>query len=209
MCSLDRIRNSGIVPVVVLENEKDAVPCAKALLAGGIDVMEITFRTAAAGAAIRAVSEQCPEMLVGAGTVITLDQCRQALDCGAQFIVSPGYSEKTVSYCVEKGVAVIPGCVTPTEMMSAMEHGLKVIKFFPSSVYGGLSAMKALAGPFPALKFIPTGGVNLDNLSDFAASPLIYAVGGSWLCSKADISAGNFDRITELCRQSKESFSRS
>ena len=114
MCSLDRIRNSGIVPVVVLENEKDAVPCAKALLAGGIDVMEITFRTAAAAAAIRAVSEQCPEMLVGAGTVITLDQCRQALDCGAQFIVSPGYSEKTVSYCVEKGVAVVPGCVTPT-----------------------------------------------------------------------------------------------
>lgn len=201
---LEKIGNAGIVPVVVLEDAKDAVPCAKALLAGGIDVMEITFRTAAAAASIRAVAEQCPEMLVGAGTVVTLEQCKQALDCGAQFIVSPGYSEETVAYCVEKGVAVTPGCVTPTEIMSAMAHGLQVIKFFPTNVYGGLSAMKALAGPFPTLKFIPTGGINMDNLPDFAASPLIHAVGGSWLCSKADISAGNFDRITELCRQSRE-----
>lgn len=201
---LERLGNAGIVPVVVLADEKDAVPCAKALLAGGINVMEITFRTAAAPASIRAVTEECPDMLVGAGTVVTLEQCKRALECGAKFIVSPGYSEDVVAYCVEHGVAITPGCVTPTEVMAAMAHGLKVVKFFPANVYGGLSAMKALAGPFPTLQFIPTGGVNLENLPDFASSPLIYAVGGSWLCSKADIQAGSFDKITELCRRSRE-----
>ena len=143
---LTRLERSGVVPVVVLDDAKDAVPTAKALLAGGVDVMEITFRTAAAADSIRAVSEQCPDMLVGAGTVITLAQCEQAVACGAKFIVAPGFDPEVVSWCVERGIAVTPGCVTPTEIMAAMKLGLHVVKFFPANVYGGLTAMKSLSG---------------------------------------------------------------
>ena len=143
---LDRLKQSGVVPVVVLDNAKDAAPTAKALLAGSVDVMEITFRTAAAADSIKAVAESCPDMLVGAGTVVTLDQCKKAVECGAKFIVAPGFDEEVVRWCVENGVAVTPGCVTPTEIMAAMKLGLKVVKFFPAGVYGGLSAMKALSG---------------------------------------------------------------
>lgn len=201
---LERIRKAGVVPVVVLRNEKDAVPCARALLAGGVDVMEITFRTAAAAASVRAVAEQCPDILVGAGTIVTLEQCKQALTCGAKFIVSPGYSEEVVACCVERHVPVMPGCVTPTEVMRAMNQGLRVVKFFPAQVYGGLKTLKSLAGPFSAMRFIPTGGVNEDNLAEFAAAPFVHAVGGSWMCSESDISAGNFAKITALCRRARE-----
>lgn len=196
---LKRLANSGVVPVVVLDDAANAVPTAKALLAGGVDVMEITFRTAAAADSIRAVAKECPDMLVGAGTVITLDQCKLAVECGAKFIVAPGYDDEVVAWCVENNVAVTPGCVTPTEIMAAMKRGLKVLKFFPANVYGGLTALKALAGPFGGIKFIPTGGVNNDNIGEFAASPYVHAVGGSWICPKADIAAGNFDKISELC----------
>jgi len=201
---LKRLAAAGIVPVVVLENAEDAVPTAKALVAGGVDVMEITFRTAAAADSIRKVAEECPEMLVGAGTVITLDQCKLAVDCGARFIVAPGYDEEVVSWCVEHEVAVTPGCVTPTEIMMAMKHGLKVVKFFPANVYGGLSALKSLAGPFGGIKFIPTGGVSQQNVGEFAASPYVHAVGGSWICPKADIAAHNFDKITALTREARK-----
>lgn len=190
---------------MVLDRAEDAVPTARALLAGGIDVMEITFRTAAAADAIRAVSAECPEMLVGAGTVITLDQCKLAVECGARFIVSPGYDEQLVAWCVDKGVAVTPGCVTPTEIMMALRHDLKVLKFFPANVYGGLAALKSLAGPFGGVKFIPTGGVNAQNLAEFAASPYVHAVGGSWVCPKADIAAGSFEKISALCREARKS----
>lgn len=195
---------TGIVPVVVLEDAAKAVPTAKALLAGGIDVMEITFRTAAAQDAIRAVAEECPNMIVGAGTVVTLEQCQQALVCGARFIVSPGYSEAIVAYCVERDIPVLPGCATPTEIMMAMAHGLTTVKFFPANVYGGLTAMKALAGPFPGVKFVPTGGINGDNVGEYAAAPFIHAVGGSWLCAKADIEAGNYEKITKLCCEARK-----
>ena len=200
----ERLAASAVVPVVVLDDAKDAVATAKALLAGGVDVMEITFRTAAAADSIKAVAESCPDMLVGAGTVITLEQCKKATECGAKFIVSPGFDEEVVRWCVENGVAVTPGCVTPTEIMAAMKLGLNVVKFFPAGVYGGLSAMKALSGPFGGIKFIPTGGVNGQNIGEFIAAPFIHAVGGSWVCPKADIAAGNFDKITELCAQAKE-----
>lgn len=200
----ERLAASAVVPVVVLDDAKDAVATAKALLAGGVDVMEITFRTAAAADSIKAVAESCPDMLVGAGTVITLEQCKKAIECGAKFIVSPGFDEEVVRWCVENGVAVTPGCVTPTEIMAAMKLGLNVVKFFPAGVYGGLSAMKALSGPFGGIKFIPTGGVNGQNIGEFIAAPFIHAVGGSWVCPKADIAAGNFDKITELCAQAKE-----
>ena len=203
MTALERLYNAAVVPVVVLDDAADAVPTAKALLAGGVDVMEITFRTAAAADSIAAVAKECPDMLVGAGTVITLEQCKKAVTCGAKFIVSPGYNDEVVSWCVENNVAITPGCVTPTEIMAAMSHGLKVVKFFPANVYGGLSAMKALSGPFGGIKFIPTGGVNDKNLAEYISAPFIHAVGGSWLCAKADISAHNFDKITSLCKEAR------
>ena len=197
---------SGIVPVVVLDDAKDAVNTAKALLAGGIKVMEITFRTAAAEQSIKNVAGQCPQIVVGAGTVITLEQCQAAVNAGAQFIVSPGYDEEVVSWCVEHGVPVTPGCVTPAEIMMAMKHGLHVLKFFPANVYGGLKALKSLSGPFPGITFIPTGGVNNENAGEFAAAPYVHAVGGSWVCPKADIAAGNFERITQLCREARAAY---
>lgn len=200
---LERMKNAGVVPVVVIDNAKDAVPCAKALLAGGIDVMEITFRTAAAPDAIKAVAEACPEMLVGAGTVLNLEQCKLALEMGAKFIVSPGFDAGVVGYCIENEIAVTPGCVTPTEITAAVNMGLKVIKFFPANVYGGLNAMKNLSAPFGGVKFLPTGGVNTANIKEYIDAPFIHAVGGSWVCPKADIAEGNFEKITALCKEAR------
>lgn len=202
--SLNRFQHTGVVPVVVLDDAKDAVPTAKALLAGGVDVMEITFRTAAAADSIKAVSEGCPDMLVGAGTVITLNQCKQALECGAKFIVSPGFDPEVVAWCVERNVPITPGCVTPTEIMAAMKLGLNVVKFFPAGVYGGLKAMKSLSAPFGGVKFIPTGGIDAKNLKEYLEAPFVHAVGGSWLCPKKEIAVGNFDAITALCREASE-----
>ena len=200
MCmALDRIGDVGIIPVVVMEDLNNTILVANAILAGGIDVMEITLRTNAGLDSIKAVAQGCPDMLVGAGTVLTLDQTKQCVDVGAKFIVSPGFNNKQVEWCVKNDVLVIPGCVTPTEIMEALELGANVIKFFPANIYGGLDAIKVLASPFGNIKFIPTGGVNTQNLSEFAASPYIHAVGGSWVCSKEDIAAGNFDKITALC----------
>ena len=204
MNTTEKLAACGVVPVVVIEHAQDAVPTAEAMVAGGINVMEITFRTAAAADAIKAVSQQCPDMLVGAGTVITLEQCKTAVECGAKFIVAPGYDDDVVSWCVENNIPVTPGCVTPTEIMAAMKHGLTVMKFFPANVYGGLGALKALAGPFGGVKFIPTGGVSAANLAEFIKSPYIHAVGGSWVCPKAEISAHNFEKITALCREARE-----
>ncbi|MFQ6937166.1 MAG: bifunctional 4-hydroxy-2-oxoglutarate aldolase/2-dehydro-3-deoxy-phosphogluconate aldolase [Oscillospiraceae bacterium] len=198
------MKKSGVIPVVVLDDTAQALPTANALLAGGVSVMEITFRTAAAASSIKAVSESCPEMLVGAGTVVTLEQCKQALECGAKFIVSPGFDPEVVSWCVERNIPITPGCVTPTEIMTAMKLGLNVVKFFPAGVYGGLKAMKALAAPFGGVKFIPTGGVDAKNLKEYLEAPFVHAVGGSWLCPKKEIAAGNFDAVTALCREASE-----
>ena len=201
---LDRLKQSGVVPVVVLDDAKDALPIAKALLAGDVDVMEITFRTAAAADSIKAVAESCPDMLVGTGTVVTLDQCKQALECGAKFIVAPGFDPEVVAWCVERNVPITPGCVTPTEIMAARKLGLNVVKFFPAGVYGGLKAMKALSAPFGGIKFIPTGGVDAKNLKEYLEAPFVHAVGGSWLCPKKEIAAGNFDVVTALCSEASE-----
>ena len=201
---LDRLKQSGVVPVVVLDDAKDAVATAKALLAGGVDVMEITFRTAAAADSIKAVTENCPDMLVGAGTVITLEQCKKAVECGAKFIVSPGFDPEVAAWCVERNVPITPGCVTPTEIVAAMKLGLNAVKFFPAGVYGGLKAMKALSAPFGGIKFIPTGGVDAKNLKEYLEAPFVHAVGGSWLCPKKEIAVGNFDAITALCREASE-----
>lgn len=201
---MKRISTAGLVPVVVIDDEKDACPVARALMAGGIPVMEITYRTAAAPAAIREVAENCPDVLIGAGTVITLEQCKQAVEMGAKFIVSPGFSAEVVKWCVDNGAAVLPGCVTPSEIMEAMKLELDVVKFFPSNVYGGLTAMKSLAGPFTGIQFIPTGGINAQNVGEYIAAPFIKAVGGSWVCSRADIAAGNFEKITALCKEARQ-----
>ena len=200
---LKQISDIGIVPVIAIDDAEKAVPLAKALAAGGLPVAEVTFRTAAGEAAIRAISREVPEMLVGAGTVLTHDQLDRALDAGARFIVSPGFNPDTVRYGLSKGALMIPGTATPGEMEQAMSMGLDVVKFFPAGVYGGLSAMKALSGPFGGIKFIPTGGVNTQNIGEFIAAPFIHAVGGSWVCPKADIAAGNFEKITELCKQAR------
>lgn len=202
MDALKRLGDCGIVPVVVLDRVEDAIPTAEALLAGGVDVIEITLRTEAGLASIREVSKNFPDMCVGAGTVITLEQCKQAIDAGAKFIVSPGFNREVVEYCLSNNVSVTPGCVTPTEITEALLMGLSVLKFFPANVYGGLDAMKALNGPFGSkVKFIPTGGVSGKNLHEYISAPFIHAVGGSWFCSKADITAGNFEKITELAAE--------
>ncbi|MDO5546501.1 MAG: bifunctional 4-hydroxy-2-oxoglutarate aldolase/2-dehydro-3-deoxy-phosphogluconate aldolase [Eubacteriales bacterium] len=199
MTAMERFANSIVVPVVVLDKVEDAVPTAKAMAAGGVDTMEITFRTACAPECIKAVAENCPEVLVGAGTIINVEQAKLAVEMGAKFIVSPGFSDEVVSWCVENNIPVAPGCVTPTEIMAALNHGLKMVKFFPANVYGGLNAMKNLAAPFVGIKFLPTGGVNSGNIKEYIDAPFIHAVGGSWVCPKADIAAGNWDKITQLC----------
>ena len=203
MTVLERLANSIVVPVVVLDKVEDAIPTAKALAAGGVDTMEITFRTACAPEAIKAVAENCPDVLVGAGTIINLQQCKLAVEMGAKFIVSPGYSEEVVSWCVENEIPVLPGCVTPTEIMLALNHGLNLIKFFPANVYGGLNAMKNLSAPFVGLKFLPTGGVNAANIKEYIDAPFIHAVGGSWVCPKDAVKAGDWDKITALCAEAR------
>ena len=200
---LKRIGNAAVVPVVVLDRAEDAVPAARALLAGGIDVMEITFRTAAGRDAIAAVARECPEMLVGAGTVLNVAQGREAVEAGAKFIVSPGFSRELIDECAAQGIPALPGCATPSEIMDALDAGLKIVKFFPANVYGGLDAMKALASAFVGVKFMPTGGINAKNLAEYLSAPFIHAVGGTWLCSRTDIAAHNFDRITALCREAR------
>lgn len=201
---MDQMKQSIIVPVVVIENAKDAVPTAKALLAGGISVMEITLRTDAALDSIRSVANECPDMVVGVGTVLNIDQAKAAVEAGAKFIVSPGYDEETVKWCIENEISVTPGCVTPTEIMAARKLGLRVLKFFPANIYGGLKAITNLAAPFTDIQFIPTGGVSTDNISEFVASKAIFAVGGSWVCKKADITEGNFEKITALCKEARK-----
>ena len=203
MTVMERLAESIVVPVVVLDKAEDAVPAAKAMLAGGVDTMEITFRTACAPEAIKAVAENCPDVLVGAGTILNLEQAKLAVSMGAKFIVSPGFSDEVVGWCVENNIPVAPGCVTPTEIMAALKHGLTMVKFFPANVYGGLEAMKNLAAPFVGLKFLPTGGVNTANIKAYVDAPFVHAVGGSWVCPKAEIAAGNWEKITKLCMDAR------
>jgi len=201
---VERIGKCKIVPVVVMDKEENAVATANALLAGGVDIMEITLRTDAGLPSIRQVAQNCPDVCVGAGTVLTLEQCKAAVDAGAKFIVSPGFDSELVKWCVANNIVVTPGCVTPTEITAALSLGVNIVKFFPANIYGGLRAMKALSGPFGGVKFIPTGGISAENLADYVSAPFIHAVGGSWLCDKKDITSGDFERITELSAESME-----
>ncbi len=197
MLNIEQVAACGVVPVVVLEDAEQAVPTAKALLAGGINAMEITFRTAAAKDSIAKVAKEVPEMIVGAGTVINVQQLHDALDAGAKFIVSPGTSEEVIAEAVKLNVPVAPGVVTPSEIMIGLKYGLKVFKFFPAESYGGLKTIKALCGPFPQIRFIPTGGINQNNAEEYFKNPKIVAVGGSWMVTKDMVVAGDFAGITE------------
>ena len=197
MLNIEQVAACGVVPVVVLEDAEQAVPTAKALLAGGINAMEITFRTAAAKDSIAKVAREVPEMIVGAGTVINVDQLHDALDAGAKFIVSPGTSEEVIAEAVKLNVPVAPGVVTPSEIMIGLKYGLKVFKFFPAESYGGLKTIKALSGPFPQIKILPTGGINQNNAEEYFKNAKIVAVGGSWMVTKDMVVAGDFAGITE------------
>ena len=201
---LTRINEIGIVPVIAISDTDKAVPLAKALLAGGIPCAEITFRTAEGAEAIRRISAEVPEVLVGAGTVLRTEQVDQAIETGAKFIVSPGFNPKVVSYCIEKNITITPGCATPSDMEAALELGIEVVKFFPAEQAGGLNYIKAVAAPYTTLKFMPTGGINTANLANYLSFNRIIACGGSWMVTKELIETGNFAEITRLCKEAVE-----
>lgn len=201
---LEQIQKIGIVPVVVLNDAKDAAPLAKALCEGGLPCAEVTFRTDAAEESIRIMSEQFPEMLVGAGTVLTTDQVDRAVAAGAKFIVSPGLNPRIVKYCVEKGILITPGCANPSDVEQALENGLEVVKFFPAEAAGGLKMIKAMAAPYVGVKFMPTGGINQNNVREYLAYDRILACGGSWMVKGDLVDAGEFDKIRELAAEAVE-----
>ncbi len=204
---LHRIGTLGIVPVVVLDSPEDARPLAEALIAGGLPCAEVTFRTAAAGQAIRDISSAFPEMLVGAGTVLTPDQVKAAVDAGARFIVSPGTSAMVVRYCQEQNIPITPGVATPTEVQTALELGVDVVKFFPAEANGGVEYLKALSAPFKHVRFIPTGGIDDANMLAYLALPNVLAVGGSWMVKSELINAKRFDEIERRTAQAVQKIS--
>lgn len=195
---LEEIKKIGIVPVVVLEDAKDAKPLAAALCEGGLPCAEVTFRTEAAQESIRIMTEKFPQMLVGAGTVLTIRQVNSALEAGARFVVSPGLNPKIVEYCAEKGVPILPGTTNPSDIELALELGLEAVKFFPAEAAGGLAMIKAMAAPYANMQFMPTGGIHAGNITEYLAFPKILACGGSWMVSGDLIRAGAFDSIIKL-----------
>ena len=200
-----KVQSIGVVPVIKLNNPgRDAVPLAKALIDGGVPVAEVTFRAAGAAKAIKAMHDAYPEMLVGAGTVLTTDQVDEAMAAGAQFIVTPGMDPEIVAYCKKVGVQIFPGCTTPTDYHTAYKFGLEVLKFFPAEQSGGIAKIKAMSAPFPMFKVMPTGGISLKNLADYAKNPVIAACGGSYMVTADLIEGGKWDEITDLCKKSVE-----
>lgn len=202
--TLEKLGKFGVVPVVVLDDAKDAAPLAKALCDGGLACAEVTFRTEAAEESIRIMTSQYPEMIVGAGTVLTKEQVDRAVAAGARFIVTPGLDPEIVRYCMEKGVPVTPGVVTPSELAQAYALGLRLVKFFPAEPSGGLPMIKALAAPYNMMQFMPTGGISAATLTDYLHYEKIFACGGSWMVKGSLIKAGEFDKITELTREAVE-----
>lgn len=198
---LQKIQKIGIVPVVVLDDAKDAAPLAKALCEGGLPCAEVTFRTAAAEESIRIMAKEFPEMLVGAGTVLTTEQVDRAVNAGAKFIVSPGLNPTVVKYCVDKGIPVTPGTSNPSDVEVAISLGLDVVKFFPAEQAGGLNMIKAMAAPYTQMMFMPTGGINAKNINSYLAFDKILACGGSWMVKKELVAAGEFDKIRDLTKE--------
>ena len=200
-----RISEAGVVPVIKLNHpECDAAPLARALCAGGIPVAEVTFRAAGADLAIRIMKETCPEMTVGAGTVLTVEQIDRAQAAGAEFIVTPGFDPELVAYCQQKGLPVYPGCTTPTDYHAALKFGLEVLKFFPAEQSGGLAKIKAMSAPFPMFRVMPTGGISLKNLKEYLSCPVVAACGGSYMVAAELIDGQRWDEITDLCRKAVE-----
>lgn len=202
---IEKFQKLGVVPVVVLEDAKDALPLAEALVRGGLPCAEVTFRTEAAAESIRLMSEKYPEMLVGAGTVLTTEQADLAVKAGARFIVSPGFDPEIVDYCLGKNIPVFPGCVTPSEVAQAVKRGLKVVKFFPAEQAGGIAMIKAMAAPYHNIRFMPTGGINPGNLKDYLSCDKILCCGGSWMVKGDMIRNGEFEKIQDLVKEAKES----
>ena len=201
---LEQIAQIGIVPVIKVEDISLAVPLTKALIDGGINCAEVTFRAEGADKAIEAMSNAYPDMIIGAGTVLTPKQADDAVKAGAKFIVSPGFNPKTLEHCQKIGVPMTPGCITPSEIELAIEMGLDVIKFFPAEQAGGLAMLKALSGPFPQLRFMPTGGISLSNLGEYLSFSKVIACGGSFMVKEEFIKNRQWDKITELSRQAVE-----
>jgi len=197
---LEQLGELKLVPVVVIQDAADAEPLADALLEGGLACAEVTFRTSAAPNAISAI-EARGGLLLGAGTVLTVDQAKQAADCGAKFIVTPGFNPEVVAYCVDNSIPITPGICTPTGIEAALGFGLSVVKFFPAEAFGGLKTLKAISGPYHMMKFIPTGGINADNVADYLGFAKVLACGGSWMVKKDLIAEKNFTEITRLTQQ--------
>lgn len=200
----EKIEQLKVVPVVVLDDKKDAEPLAKALCDGGLPVAEVTFRTAAARDSIEIMSKSFPEMIVGAGTVLNVEQARSAIEAGAKFIVSPGFDDAVVDYCIDNDIPVFPGCITPTEIIRAINKGLSIVKFFPAEQFGGISTIKALSAPFTNIKFMPTGGISLNNVKDYLAVKSVIACGGSFMVKKDMVAAGDFEGIKDITRKTVE-----
>ncbi len=192
---IEKLIDAKIIPVIKIDSPQEAVPLARALLQGGITVAEVTFRTDAAADGIAAIHAQVPEMLLGAGTVLTVENAQKAIDAGARFVVAPGFDPAVVDYVVEQGIAMIPGVATPTEVSLALGRGLHILKFFPAEVLGGIKMLDALAGPFPGVQFIPTGGITRSNMESYFRCKNVVAIGGSWMVQK------DLVQVTELSRE--------
>ncbi len=198
---IEKISKFGVVPVVVIEESKDAAPLAKALVEGGLPCAEVTFRTDAAEDAIKIMTSEYPDMFVGAGTVLTVEQVDRAIAAGAKFIVSPGFDPEIVDYCLSREIPVFPGCITPSEVAQAVKRGLKVVKFFPAEQFGGVATIKAMAAPYVGLKFMPTGGIHAKNLESYLSCDKIIACGGSWMVKGDFIKAGKFEEIRVMTEE--------
>jgi len=198
---LEKIGELGLVPVVKIERPEDALSLGQSLIDGDLPIAEITFRTAAAETAIRTLTQELPELLVGAGTVLSVEQVKKAISAGAQFIVSPGFNPEVVDYCADNRICVTPGLNTPTQIEMALERRLAVVKFFPAEASGGLELLKAIAAPYSGIQFIPTGGISKENLSSYLSYNRVHACGGSWMVKADLISSGRFDEITRLSRE--------
>ena len=197
----ERFYDYAVVPVVVLNDADDAIPLADALIKGGLPCAEVTFRTDAAEESIRRICESFPDMLVGAGTVLTTEQVERAHKAGAKFIVSPGFDPEIIDCCISIGLPVLPGCITPSEIAQAVKRGLKVVKFFPAEQSGGVAMIKAMAAPYSMVKFMPTGGISTKNLADYLSCDKILCCGGSWMVKEDLIWSGSFDKITDMTRE--------
>lgn len=198
---IEILQAERVVPVVAIESPERAPGLAKALLAGGISLIEVTFRTERAAEAIAAIRDEAPDMRLCAGTVLTIEQAKTAIEAGAQAVVSPGTNAEVVRFCQNAGIPVMPGCATPTEVEACLALGLSALKFFPAEVMGGVAMLKALSGPYGGVRFMPTGGIDCRNLRNYLALPNVLACGSSWIAPKALIEAGNFSEITERAKQ--------